>query len=176
MRQHRTSGKDARDRRKRHANRRIWSSAAAAAGARASSVRPGGSKRWPARAFRARRRRCAHEKRRHCATSERGEHGTGGEKHAPATFSRAAAPDSDVGGAAGGIIPARTRWCGAAGARRRRAKSSRADPVARPGRDSGSCRPGVPREPPPRQGIHPRSVLSRRDRWRDRRVGAEIVT
>ena len=147
------------------------------AGARASGGRPSGSKRWPAHIFHPPSRTPPVSKWCNDAISHERRSRRAPEKYAPATFSRAAdAPDDDVGGAAEGVIPERTRWRGAAGARRRRARSSRADPVARPGRDSGSCRLGIPREPPPRQGIHPRNVLSRRDQRPDRRVTREHVT
>ena len=47
---------------------------------------PAAWKRWPVRAFRVRRRRCAYGEWRHCAASGREECGAGGQKHAPAAF------------------------------------------------------------------------------------------
>ena len=66
--------------------RRLAAGTSGTAPVRAPLGVPAAWKRWPVRAFRVRRRRCAYGEWRHCAASGREGCGAGGQKHAPAAF------------------------------------------------------------------------------------------
>ena len=66
--------------------RRLTAGTSGTAPVRAPLGVPAAWKRWPVRAFRVRRRRCAYGEWRHCAASGREGCGAGGQKHAPAAF------------------------------------------------------------------------------------------